>query len=104
MLSTKKETKSSIDHEHQCTNRHPDFRAGRNLHDKEFRYLRTIIVMTTVHWGSDRLYRQVANFLDLPTLSRHQPMDKVLRLRGDPSPGPGHYDPLVRRHHTYTFE
>ena len=27
------------------------FRAGRNLPDKEFRYLRTIIVIAAVHWG-----------------------------------------------------
>jgi hypothetical protein len=32
------------------------FRAGRNLPDKEFRYLRTVIVTAAVHWGfgSDR--------------------------------------------------
>ena len=31
-------------------------RAGRNLPDKEFRYLRTVIVTAAVHWGfsSDR--------------------------------------------------
>jgi hypothetical protein len=27
------------------------FRAGRNLPDKEFRYLRTVIVTAAVHWG-----------------------------------------------------
>jgi hypothetical protein len=26
-------------------------RAGRNLPDKEFRYLRTVIVTAAVHWG-----------------------------------------------------
>ena len=26
------------------------FRAGRNLPDKEFRYLRTVIVTAAVHW------------------------------------------------------
>ena len=33
---------------------HPDhytFRAGQNLPDKEFRYLRTVIVTAAVHWG-----------------------------------------------------
>jgi hypothetical protein len=33
---------------------HPDryaFRAGRNLPDKEFRYLRTVIVTAAVYWG-----------------------------------------------------
>ena len=28
------------------------FRAGRNLPDKEFRYLRTVIVTAAVYWGS----------------------------------------------------
>ena len=30
------------------------FRAGRNLPDKEFRYLRTVIVTAAVHWGFGR--------------------------------------------------
>ena len=30
---------------------HYAFRAGRNLPDKEFRYLRTVIVTAAVHWG-----------------------------------------------------
>ena len=29
----------------------PAFRAGRNLPDKEFRYLRTVIVTAAVYWG-----------------------------------------------------
>ncbi|GKF61948.1 hypothetical protein Tco_0182002, partial [Tanacetum coccineum] len=29
-------------------------RAGRNLPDKEFRYLRTVIVTTAVYWGFGR--------------------------------------------------
>ena len=28
-------------------------RAGRNLPDKEFRYLRTVIVTAAVYWGLD---------------------------------------------------
>ena len=32
---------------------HYAFRAGRNLPDKEFRYLRTVIVTAAVHWGFD---------------------------------------------------
>src|SRR4029079_17927824 len=33
-------------------------RAGRNLPDKEFRYLRTVIVTAAVYWGFDsRLHR-----------------------------------------------
>ena len=30
-------------------------RAGRNLPDKEFRYLRTVIVTAAVHWGFDSM-------------------------------------------------
>ena len=30
---------------------HYAFRAGRNLPDKEFRYLRTVIVTAAIHWG-----------------------------------------------------
>ena len=34
----------------QCPN-HYAIHAGRNLPDKEFRYLRTVIVTAAVHWG-----------------------------------------------------
>ena len=34
----------------QCSN-HYTFRAGQNLPDKEFRYLRPVIVTAAVHWG-----------------------------------------------------
>src|SRR3712207_8493779 len=37
----------------QCPNRYA-FRAGRNLPDKEFRYLRTVIVTAAVYWGLSR--------------------------------------------------
>ena len=41
----------------QCPNRYA-FRAGRNLPDKEFRYLRTVIVTAAVYWGfSSKLLR-----------------------------------------------
>ena len=36
----------------QCPD-HYAFRAGRNLPDKEFRYLRTVIVTAAVYWGLD---------------------------------------------------
>ena len=36
----------------QCPDRYT-FRAGRNLPDKEFRYLRTVIVTAAVYWGFD---------------------------------------------------
>ncbi len=34
----------------QCPDRYT-FRAGQNLPDKEFRYLRTVIVTAAVYWG-----------------------------------------------------
>ena len=36
-------------------------RAGRNLPDKEFRYLRTVIVTAAVHWGFNSKLRLAAN-------------------------------------------
>ena len=36
----------------QCPD-HYTIRAGRNLPDKEFRYLRTVIVTAAVYWGFD---------------------------------------------------
>ena len=36
-------------------------RAGRNLPDKEFRYLRTVIVTAAVYWGLDSELRLTAN-------------------------------------------
>ena len=38
----------------QCPNRYA-IRAGQNLPDKEFRYLRTVIVTAAVYWGFDSL-------------------------------------------------
>ena len=40
----------------QCPNRYA-FRAGRNLPDKEFRYLRTVIVTAAVYWGFNSYLR-----------------------------------------------
>ena len=40
----------------QCSTRY-SFRAGRNLPDKEFRYLRTVIVTAAVHRGFDSWLR-----------------------------------------------
>ena len=37
----------------QCPN-HYAFHAGQNLPDKEFRYLRTVIVTAAVYWGFDQ--------------------------------------------------
>ena len=44
----------------QCPNRYT-IRAGRNLPDKEFRYLRTVIVTAAVYWGFDSELRLAAN-------------------------------------------
>ena len=44
----------------QCPNRYA-IRAGRNLPDKEFRYLRTVIVTAAVHRGLSSLLRVTAN-------------------------------------------
>jgi hypothetical protein len=41
----------------QCGSRYA-IRAGRNLPDKEFRYLRTVIVTAAVYWGFDSLLRR----------------------------------------------
>ena len=40
---------------------HYAFRAGRNLPDKEFRYLRTVIVTAAVYWGLNSELRIAAN-------------------------------------------
>ena len=37
---------------------HYAFRAGQNLPDKEFRYLRTVIVTAAVHWGFKSMLRR----------------------------------------------
>ena len=53
---------------------HYAFRAGRNLPDKEFRYLRTVIVTAAVHRGFGRKLqgRPLTSFLNLPALGRCQ--------------------------------
>ena len=68
----------------QCPDRYA-FRAGRNLPDKEFRYLRTVIVTAAVHRGFGRQLPRirVTDFLNLPALGRRQPPYVVLRLSGD---------------------
>ncbi len=40
---------------------HYAFRAGRNLPDKEFRYLRTVVVTAAVYWGLNSKLRVTAN-------------------------------------------
>lgn len=41
----------------QCPDRYT-IRAGRNLPDKEFRYLRTVIVTAAVYWGFSSMLRR----------------------------------------------
>ena len=43
----------------QCPD-HYTIRAGRNLPDKEFRYLRTVIVTAAVYWGFNSYLRVTA--------------------------------------------
>ena len=45
----------------QCPD-HYAFRAGRNLPDKEFRYLRTVIVTAAVYWGLSSVLRFPLHF------------------------------------------
>jgi hypothetical protein len=44
----------------QCSDRYT-IRAGRNLPDKEFRYLRTVIVTAAVYRGFDSMLRLATN-------------------------------------------
>ena len=44
----------------QCPS-HYAIRAGQNLPDKEFRYLRTVIVTAAVHWGFGSLLQIALN-------------------------------------------
>ena len=56
-------TRTSISPGSQLRQR-PDrytIRAGRNLPDKEFRYLRTVIVTAAVYWGLGSQLRLAAN-------------------------------------------
>ena len=64
----------------QCPNRYT-FRAGRNLPDKEFRYLRTVIVTAAVYWGLSSMLRLRLTFpLNLPAPGRCQLLYVVFRL------------------------
>ncbi len=57
-------------------------RAGRNLPDKEFRYLRTVIVTAAVYRGFGSLLRseELTGPLNLPAPGRRQTLYVVLRL------------------------
>ena len=68
----------------QCSTRLA-IRAGRNLPDKEFRYLRTVIVTAAVHRGFNSKLRACAltSPLNLPALGRLQPLYLSLRFSRD---------------------
>ena len=57
----------------QCPDRYT-IRAGRNLPDKEFRYLRTVIVTAAVYWGFSSNLRscELSSPLNLPAPGRCQ--------------------------------
>ena len=65
---------------------HYAIHAGRNLPDKEFRYLRTVIVTAAVHWGLSSKLRLGIFFhhltlpLDLPAPGRRQLLYFILRF------------------------
>ena len=56
------------------------FRAGRNLPDKEFRYLRTVIVTAAVYWGLSSMLRFLTSPLNLPAPGRRQPIYLTFRF------------------------
>ena len=60
-------------------------RAGRNLPDKEFRYLRTVIVTAAVHrgFGSKLRTEVLTNPLNLPAPGRRQSLYIHLRVSRD---------------------
>ena len=68
----------------QCPSRYA-IRAGRNLPDKEFRYLRTVIVTAAVYWGfgSELLPCGITLPLNLPAPGRRQPLYLGFPLRSD---------------------
>ena len=63
----------------QCPDRCA-IRAGRNLPDKEFRYLRTVIVTAAVHWGfsSELRSEELTPPFNLPAPGRRQTLYVVL--------------------------
>ena len=70
----------------QCPNRYA-IRAGRNLPDKEFRYLRMVIVTTAVYWRLDSQLRKgeppLTSPLNVPAPGRRQSVYITLRFSRD---------------------
>ena len=64
----------------QCLD-HYTIRAGRNLPDKEFRYLRTVIVTAAVYWGfNSTLLSTMTSPLNLPAPGRCQAVYRIFRF------------------------
>ena len=63
----------------QCPN-HYAFRAGQNLPDKEFRYLRTVIVTAAVYRGFNSMLRCLTSPLNLPAPGRRQLIYVIFRF------------------------
>ena len=81
----------------QCSTRYT-FRAGRNLPDKEFRYLRTVIVTAAVYRGfGSPLARLPLTFRHWAGVSPHTSPRGLAEacVCVKQSPGPGHCDPLA---------
>ena len=93
----------------QCPS-HYAIRAGQNLPDKEFRYLRTVIVTAAVHRGlASGLRTEVLTLpRNLPTPGRRQPLYIVLIdlaetcVFGKQSLGPIHCDPITLQQQVLT--
>jgi hypothetical protein len=64
----------------QCPDRYT-IRAGRNLPDKEFRYLRTVIVTAAIHQGLNSMLctKVLTSPVDLLALGRHHTIYFALR-------------------------
>ena len=65
----------------QCSDRYT-IRAGRNLPDKEFRYLRTVIVTAAVYWGFNSKLRscELTSPLNLPAPGRCQAIYVIVKF------------------------
>ena len=63
----------------QCSDRYT-IRAGRNLPDKEFRYLRTVIVTAAVYRGFNSMLPFVTSPLNLPAPGRCQALYIIFRF------------------------
>ena len=63
----------------QCPD-HYTIRAGRNLPDKEFRYLRTVIVTAAVYWLQFNASLAMTSPLNLPAPGRCQAVSFILKF------------------------